>query len=275
MGIDGAPSDDWAWLHCLYLADREPFTATRAAARLHFSRRNVVKRISELAAQRRPIPVRNHAFITADPTVRTRPDVEQALELYKGACCYPTLHLAIGEVLRTYGSDLTSIALIGSFARGEDGSQSDLDLLVIGPGRTVRAYGRHDPNLDGQAMLTEHAFCDLVGTIERSRRHRHRLHVTTLPTRVLDYPMEIERRWIWGFAEDARVLYDPSIQLRAALMRLRGPRHMVGESIPDDQRHWGEAQTILPDRITEWLMSQRQSDKGTAPRVQSQDSASS
>ncbi len=255
LGIDGSPTEEWAWFHCLFRADAEPFSASRAVSRLHFPRRSTSQHMAELAAAGWLIPVRRHTFIPADPTVRAQPEVERALAPFREACFYPTLHLAVGRILRAFGEGLTTVLLFGSAARRTESPHSDLDLLAVGPG----LYGRkYNDRIDKQADIVEHAFCHMVGRLERVPGHRHSLHITTLPTKLFAEPGGINSKLMSGFADDGHVLYDPDFQLGAALMRVQGPRYSIGEVVPERFAHWGEAQCILPDPITEWLKHQNE-----------------
>ncbi len=245
--------EEWERLYSLFQGDKRPFTVPGAAKGLHLTRRMTIKGFSDLTSAGWLIPIGPRRFIPADPTVRSEPEVETALQRFMACCFYPLLHLAVGEVLRSYEGNLTGIILFGSAARESEGPSSDVDLLVIGP----KVYGRaYNQEAGQQAALVERALFPLVGRIERIRGHRHSLHITTLPTRLLDSPYKIAL--VWELARDAIVLHDPDFQLRAYLMRYRDRDHRIreyriGTTDGRGDHPWGEALTILPDRLAEAL----------------------
>lgn len=124
----------------------------------------------------------------------------------------PPLQVAVGWLLRTYGARLRGLALFGSVARGEEGAQSDVDLLGVVEGLQGPPSERPDE------LRSLHA--DLGPLLARQWSALRECHP---PSVILLSPSEVDApRYLWlDLAEDAIVILDRDRQLSRRFEQVR------------------------------------------------------
>jgi predicted nucleotidyltransferase len=149
-------------------------------------------------------------YATAEPAVRMDPQLEHRLTPFRRRCFYPTLQRTVAGILRVYSGEVVAVALFGSAARGTDGPESDLDLLVVVEHRTT------SPIEDARTRARVGRFSTDVRMEEWDlNRHFHQVQLVLVDRSDLLRPGPM----FLDLPKDARVLWDPSGMLRTGLRR--------------------------------------------------------
>lgn len=162
--------------------------------------------------------------------VRSRSD--DPFASFRTASFFPELALTAALTVRTFGLRLRSLALFGSCARGSEGPDSDIDLLVIAEPIPSTLAARLDELHPIVEAVTEHAL--------DQRQHGGGRHI---PQIVLMAPEELraEPPLLLDLTQDARILFDPEGLLNSVLDRLRGKLARLGSRrvrAPEGWEYW-------------------------------------
>lgn len=158
-------------------------------------------------------------YATAEPAIRMDARLGDRLAPFRKRCFYPILQRAVAGILRVFSGEVSAIALFGSAARGTDGPESDLDLLVVvdrrsaSPieGASTRArIARFSTDLRMEEWETNHHFHQVqIVVVDRSDLRRP-------GPMFLDLPSE------------AWILWDPSSVLSRSLRRFAARLRKAG-----------------------------------------------
>ncbi len=125
---------------------------------------------------------------------------------------YPVLALAVSQAIGSLGPQLESLAIFGSVARQEYGTESDLDLLAV-VGQVPPTWAE----TSRQIAPIERAVDRLNRTLWEYRGERHPVQVVLMDAEIL----REEPRLLLDLTEDARIVWDRNGLLETTLGRLR------------------------------------------------------
>jgi predicted nucleotidyltransferase len=158
-------------------------------------------------------------YVAAEPLVRMDSRLRNRLAPFRRRCFYPTLQRAVTSILQVYAGEVTAVALFGSAARGTDSAESDLDLLVVVDRRSTSP-------IDDARTRARIARLSADARMEEweTSRHFHQIQVVIADHSDLDRPGPL----FLDLPQDARILWDPTGELRGGLRRFAARLRSAG-----------------------------------------------
>lgn len=149
----------------------------------------------------------------------------------------PVVEIAVGRVMEELGPKLQSLVLLGSFARGQAGKESDIDMLLVADGLPTR----YDERLEEVRRITQ---------LDSLRKWRSYLWEKNGVYPLLEVipltPEEASKThpFYLDMIEDSIVIYDRQELMTRKLTQLKARLQEVGASrvvLPSGRSYWSLA----------------------------------